>query len=104
MSNDLIPIATSSGITCVGHETEDWNLATGEGLREFLWPITFEFPFGAPPVVQLSLSGFDLDQRDSSRISIAPANIGPQGFDLVIRTWENSRVYRVEASWIAIGS
>ena len=104
MSTDLIPLATASGIACLGQESEGWNLATGGGVREFSWPIPFELPFGTPPVVQVALSGFDLDQRDSARISVAPTNLTAEGFDLVVRTWEDSRVYGVEASWIAIGS
>ena len=104
MITDLVPLATASGIACLGYQSQGWNLSDGDGAREFTTRIGFELAFGAAPVVQVALSGFDLDQRDSARLSVAPANIGPEGFDLVVRSWDRSRVYGVEVSWIAIGS
>lgn len=66
--------------------------------------IAFASRFAAVPVVQLGLSGFDLDQRDSARLTLKAVNITESGFTAVISTWAASRVFAVEFNWLAIGA
>jgi hypothetical protein len=54
-------------------------------------------------VVQLGLTGFDMDQRESSRITLKAENITESGFQAVISTWASSQVFAVEFNWLAIG-
>ena len=93
----------------VGVLTEGWNLAEPptEGTDEariFRFTVFFAAPFDAPPVVHLSLTGFDFDQRDSNRLSLRASEIGTSSFVAEIATWRDTRVYSVEFSWLAIGA
>jgi hypothetical protein len=109
MSTSIVPLKIASAVLSVGVQTEGWNLAevpadSFETPRVFTTPIAFVEPFQGIPVVQAALSGFDLDQRDSARVSLGLSQITPEGFTLEITTWRETRVYAVEVSWLAIGS
>lgn len=72
--------------------------------RTFVVEIVFATPFYTTPVVQHGLSGFDMDQRDSGRVTLMPEHITPQGFTASITTWATTRLYAVEFHWLAIGA
>ena len=80
----------------VGTEADD--------VRTFRTAVVFATPFASIPVVQLGLTGFDLDQRDSGRITLQAENITATGFEAVISTWAGTRVFAVEFNWLAIGA
>jgi hypothetical protein len=106
MSSEYLPWSSLAAITTAGVLTEGWTLAAcddPETPRTFTLPVAFAAPFAHPPVVQAGLVGFDLDQRDSGRLSTRVTNITTTGFDLVFTTWEDTRVYAVEVSWLAVG-
>jgi hypothetical protein len=108
MSPLPIPWNILSSTVGVGILTDGWNLAElgteGETSRSFEVEITFAAPFTFPPVVQLALTGFDFDQRDSSRVTLKATSITPHGFTASISTWAATRVYAVEFNWLAIGA
>jgi hypothetical protein len=47
---------------------------------------------------------WDLDRKSNTRADIAAERIAPTGFDLVFRTWGDTRVARIRADWIAMGA
>jgi hypothetical protein len=109
MTASLTPWKTASAVVSLGGETPGWNLAdcpedNPEAPRTFSIHIEFAERFQWPPVVQAGLAGFDLDQRDSARLSVAVTKVNATGFDLSITTWMTTRVYSVEVSWLALGS
>lgn len=75
---------------------------TGD-TRTFITDIAFASSFSSVPVVQLGLTRFDLDQRDSARITLKAENISTTGFQAVISSWAATRVFAVEFNWLAIG-
>lgn len=77
---------------------------TGEGPRELRKIVEFEEPFKLPPVVQVSLSMWDIDQKHNGRMDISADMITEEGFVIVFRTWGDTRVARVRADWLAIGA
>ncbi|MDD8023091.1 MAG: H-type lectin domain-containing protein [Paracoccaceae bacterium] len=77
---------------------------TGEGPRELRKLVEFEEPFKLPPVVQVSLSMWDIDQKHNGRMDISSDMITKEGFVIVFRTWGDTRVARVRADWLAIGA
>ncbi|WP_455212738.1 H-type lectin domain-containing protein [Kaarinaea lacus] len=102
----LVPIKMCSAIVEFNQFTPDWTLAqenASEGSRTFVSSVLFDVPFSNVPIVHVGLSGFDIDQRDSARISVHAEAITSNGFDMRIKTWRNTRVYQVEVSWIALG-
>lgn len=78
--------------------------AEADDVRTFRTAVVFATPFASIPVVQLGLTGFDLDQRDSGRITLQAENITATGFEAVISTWAGTRVFAVEFNWLAIGA
>lgn len=75
----------------------------GQGPRERRREIRFENPFREPPTVQVNLSMWDLDADTIMRGDLVAENISSDGFDIVFRTWSDTRVARLRAGWTAIG-
>ena len=109
MNSPMQPWKSLSASLQLGALTEGWNLAEpladgAEDARVFRYTVFFAAPFDAPPVVHLGLTGFDLDQRDSSRLILRATEISTTGFVVEIATWRDTRVYSVEFSWLALGA
>lgn len=108
MNSSSIPWNILSSSVGVGIETDDWNLAEvgphPDETRTFSVNVAFVSPFSLPPVVHLALSGLDVDQRDTTRISLKTGNITESGFEAVISTWSTTRIYGVDFNWLAIGA
>ena len=105
----MLPWKSLSASLQVGMLTDGWNLAEpsaagADEARVFRYTVYFATPFEAPPVVHLGLTGFDLDQRDSNRLSLRTADITATGFVAEVATWRDTRVYSVEFSWLALGA
>lgn len=81
----------------------DGPMWAGSGDREIRQKITFGGEFKGPPAVQVSLSLLDTDQSANTRYEIIAENVTTKDFDVVFRTWSDSRIARVRASWIAFG-
>ena len=77
---------------------------TGTGPREDRSKVIFEDTFDFPPVVTVAISMWDIDHSTNSRMDISAEAVTAKGFDIVFRTWGDSRVARIRASWTAIGS
>ncbi|WP_188078269.1 H-type lectin domain-containing protein [Aquicoccus porphyridii] len=77
---------------------------TGTGQRERRKPVRFSEGFTDAPVVHCSLSLWDVDNGANMRAHVEAENVGAEGFDLVFRTWGDTRIARVRLDWIAIGS
>lgn len=76
---------------------------TGFGARERRKPVTFSEPFKTRPVVHVTLSLWDMDQGSNVRADLIADKVTETGFELVFRTWADTRVARVRMSWMAIG-
>lgn len=77
---------------------------TGTGPRESRHRQSFAESFAEPPLVQLGLSMWDIDHRAHSRVDLRAEAIDCTGFDLVFRTWGDSRIARARADWTAFGT
>jgi hypothetical protein len=107
MNSDYIPWKILSATAQAGVLTEGWNLSESpsdpETCRQFTLTIPFAYPFSYPPVVQVGLTSFDIDQGTSSRLTTTVTNITAEAFDVVFTTWQNTLVYSAQVSWLAIG-
>jgi H-type lectin domain len=83
------------------HDGAMW---TGSGPREVRRTEAFGEPFLAPPAVMVSVSMWDIDNKANSRIDLSAENITAEGFEIVCRTWSDSRIARIRADWMAIGA
>ena len=77
---------------------------TGQGDRESRHIIKFHEAFRQPPTVMTSIGMWDIDHKHNSRADITAEQITTVGFQLVFRTWGDTRVARVRADWIAVGA
>lgn len=108
MNNDYLPWNVLSANVAVGTDTENWNLDTPaleeDPVRSFTLDISFASPFKTPPVVHLGMTGFDIDQCSSARVTVVAEAVTTEGFLAKISTWRSSRVYSVEFNWLAVGA
>lgn len=82
------------------HDGAMW---TGSGPRDVRQPQRFAERFMAPPVVTVGISMWDIDHSTNSRIDIVAEAVTAEGFEIVFRTWGDTRVARIRADWMAIG-
>ena len=76
---------------------------TGTGPRKVSRAIKFSEAFAVQPLVHVSLTMWDIGSGSNARADIRAENVTETGFDLVLRTWSDTRVARVSSSWLAIG-
>lgn len=76
---------------------------TGRGPRERRRRIRFSEAYRRAPTVQVSLSMWDVDNSVGTRMDVAAEIVTEDGFDLVFRTWGDSKVARVRAAWMSFG-
>ena len=101
-SNSLVGI--DQGEVVLFSDFEDGgDMWTGTGPRERRRTVRFDEVFRSSPVVQASISLWDVDTNSAVRIEVTTENITPSGFDIVFRTWLDTRIARVRVAWLAIG-
>ena len=76
---------------------------TGQGDRESRFAIRFSEPFVAAPSVMVHIGLCDMDRDHNMRVDLSADNITADGFEIVFRTWGETRVARIRADWMAIG-
>ena len=77
---------------------------TGRGQRERRRRINFSEPYRTVPTVQVTLSLWDVDASTVMRADVQAESVTEKGFDVVFRTWGDTRVARVRLHWMAIGA
>ncbi len=104
LSSDVIQTHIQTGRVHDDFHTEGWTLLNGSGGRTYSIHVDFETPFENPPVVHTSLAHMDIDNTTGIRLSTYTENITNSGFDVVLYTWDNTRVYGATVMWIAHSS
>ena len=82
------------------HDGKMWS---GQGEREFRQKVKFSEPFLTAPAVQIGMSMWDVDHSVNQRMDITAEEVTTKGFEIVFRTWGDTRVARVRADWLALG-
>lgn len=103
LSHNQIGICQGSRVLFSDY-VDDGPMWTGDGPREHRTAITFDTPYTLPPTVQVAMTMWDAHSNTNQRMDLSAENITKAGFDLVFRTWGDSRVARVRASWMVIGA
>ncbi len=76
---------------------------TGSGPRKRRHSLIFKEPFKSVPVVHCSMSMWDMDSSKNARADVSAENVTVSGFDVVFRTWGDTKVARARVRWLAIG-
>jgi hypothetical protein len=82
------------------HDGAMW---TGSGPREVRQREVFSEAFVDAPVVSVGISMWDIDHMTNSRVDISAEKVTSDGFEIVLRTWADTRIARIRADWVAIG-
>lgn len=85
----------------VEHDGPMW---TGRGRRETRLAVRFGQPFQGRPSVFLAPDMWDFDSKTNQRGDLRAERISETGFDIVFRTWSDTRVARLRVSWLALGA
>jgi hypothetical protein len=101
----VLPLSFIAGAARFDESLPGWGLLepNGDGVRSFNGRITFDREFSSPPVVQIGITGFDIDNGDNARLNVGIIAVDGKGFDVELRTWWNSRLWSVDLNWLAIG-
>ncbi len=76
----------------------------GQGQREARHKIRFDEVFREPPSVSVHISMWDISNGANNRADVTAEKITAKGFEIVFRTWGDTRVARVRVGWLAIGA
>jgi len=102
LSNHLVAI--DQGDVVLFSDFEDGGeMWTGTGPRERRHHVRFSEVFRNDPVVHVSVSLWDVDTSSAVRVEIVAESITPEGFEIVFRTWLDTRIARLRVAWMAIG-
>lgn len=82
---------------------DNGDMWSGTGPREHRQWVEFSEAYASVPVVQVGLSMWDMDNSTNPRMDISAENISEQGFDIVFKTWADTRIARVRADWVSFG-
>ena len=103
LNNDVIGIDQGDVILFSDFE-DDGPMWKGEGPRAARRGITFSEAFTDTPVVSLQFSMIDMSNDAYIRADLHADHVTETGFDIVFRTWGDTRVARIRVAWQAIGS
>ena len=81
----------------------DGPMWSGKGPRECRVSVKYAKPFKLAPNVFVTLDMWDMDHKTNHRVDISAENIEPARFDIVFKTWGDTKIARVRAAWMAIG-
>ncbi len=108
MSNAVEPFSFLAGTEVLGTATPGWDLdqlpAPGGPDRAARAYVAFARAFLAVPLVHLGITGLDVSNQDAARVTVTAANVTTEGFEIVVSTWFDTRIWRTQVSWLAIGS
>ena len=64
--------------------------------------VDFPEPFASVPKVLIALSTLDTHLDTHTRIRVTVDQVDTKGFNYRFHTWSDTKLYRAEASWIAV--
>lgn len=100
--NHLVGVDQGSDLLFSDYE-DGGEMWAGNGARMHRRKIRFSEPFRKTPSVQVAISMIDTDHATNQRIDLTAENVTEKGFEVVFRTWEDTRIARIRADWLAIG-
>ncbi len=102
ISNHTIGVDQGSVTLLDDFETggEMW---TGTGSRVRRTTVRFSDAFADVPTVHVSLSMLDIERKHNQRMDFGAENVTSEGFEIVFRTWGDTKVARARATWLAVG-
>lgn len=85
------------------HYVDEGPMWAGYGERATASFVEFDRPYVDKPVVHVSISLLDVQTDPLIRYELTAENITSEGFEIIFKTWADSRFARVRVAWLAIG-
>ena len=106
---NIAPLNLLSAVVVLDRSLEGWTLLDPPSddlskSRVFMYPVTFDRPFAAPPIVQVGLVGLDASKDSNLRVRLRPVDITAAGFVVRAETWWDTRLWSIDVSWLAVGT
>lgn len=101
------PMNFLAGTEALGSLSKGWTLDKaphGAPERSFRTRVSFNRPFQGTPLVHLGIAGLDAGNQDATRLTAVADNVTHDGFEIVLKTWLHSKLWRVDVNWLAIGA
>ena len=83
---------------------DDGKMWAGTGPRLVRRNVAFSEPYVALPQITLQMSMIDMSNDAFIRADLQAENVTLTDFEIVFRTWEDSRIARIRVAWQAIGA
>lgn len=83
------------------HDGDMW---TGDGPRKITMPVNFAETYNKAPSVMVSISMWDMSNEAYARADVQAEDITRDGFNIVFRTWGDTKVARARVAWQSIGA
>lgn len=77
---------------------------SGDGPRKNVMPVSFSESYGKTPLVTVSISMWDMSNEAFARADVQAEDITATGFNIVFRTWGDTKVARARVAWQSIGA
>lgn len=113
MTKELVKQKTTSPlvgmqiITAAGelfnHVDEKGPMWYKDGDREVRCQIDFAHSFHKPPHIILGITGMDSSMAQNLRFSLLAETVTVTGFEIVMKTWDDTKIARASVNWSAIG-
>jgi hypothetical protein len=71
------------------------------GPRTFTETVVFKDAYVEPPTVVTALTAFDILNDSNARISVSVNNVSATGFELVLHTWNTTKIWACTVTWMA---
>lgn len=97
-----VQIISASG-ELFNHVDDNGPMWANDGDREVRFRVRFATAFHRPPHVTLGISGLDSSNAQNLRFSLFAEGITHEGYDIVLKTWSDTRIARASVNWSAIG-
>ncbi len=113
MSKDLIKQHSTSPLVGVqiitgggelfNHVTTNGPMWYEEGDREVRYKIVFTDSYQKVPHITLGVTGMDSSKAQNLRFTLVAENIDLEGFEIVMKTWGDTKLARASVNWSALG-
>ncbi|MGR3374725.1 H-type lectin domain-containing protein [Pseudooceanicola nanhaiensis] len=102
LRNHLIGVDQGE-VAIVSDYDDGGEMWTGTGQRERRRHVRFAEAFRSAPAVQCTVAMWDVAGGTNQRGDVAAESVTGEGFELVFRTWSDTRIARLRVRWMAIG-
>jgi len=83
---------------------DDGKMWTGDGPRNVVNAVVFAEPYETSPSVSVTTSMIDMSNEAYLRSDLRAEDVTKTGFNIVFRTWGDSKIARVRVDWMSIGA